>query len=143
MIRNDDHFQKLLDTFVWVTLPHEENFLKVKETLSRIGIASKKDKTLFQSCHILHKKGRYAIVHFKELFALDGKPTNFTEDDIGRRNTIVKLLVDWELIKLENKNQVLKPLANMSHIKVISYEDKPMWNLVSKYQVGKKLTKQI
>lgn len=135
----EDNRDRLLNTFVWVKLKKQEDFLKIKETLSRIGISSKKDNTLYQSCHILHKQGRYAIVHFKELFALDGKPTDFTQEDIARRNKVVSLLIDWGLAELEDPNKMLEPKAPMSQIKVLSFSEKADWNLVCKYQVGRKL----
>lgn len=118
-----------------VTLRQPDDFLKVKETLTRIGVASRKDNTLFQSCHILHKQGRYAIVHFKELFALDGKPSNFSDSDRTRRNTVTKLLEDWNLVKS------LGPIgeqAPLSQIKIISFADKSKWVLEPKYNIGKK-----
>lgn len=114
-----------------------DNFLKVKETLTRIGVASKTEKKLFQSCHILHKQGRYAIVHFKELFSLDGKQTNFSTEDVGRRNQIVKLLVEWGLVEVVNKTEQL-PNQSMANIKVVSYRDKGDWELVPKYTIGNK-----
>lgn len=120
-----------------VTLVKPDDFLKVRETLTRIGIASRKDKTLFQSCHILHKQNRYFIVHFKELFALDGKNTDITENDIERRNSIAKLLSDWGLITILNLNSILDQ-APLSQIKIISYKDKDDWNLQSKYNIGRK-----
>lgn len=129
----------LLDTFIEVTLKNEEDFLKVKETLTRIGIASRKDNTLYQSCHILHKKGKYYLVHFKELFLLDGKQSNFTEEDRQRRNTIAFLLEDWELISLVNPDPILNDRAKMSSIKVLPYKEKHLWKLESKYTIGKKL----
>jgi hypothetical protein len=120
-----------------VTLVKPDDFLKVRETLTRIGIASRKEKTLFQSCHILHKQNRYFIVHFKELFALDGKHTDITENDIERRNSIASLLSDWGLIKILNPNSILDQ-APLSQIKIISYKDKDEWNLQSKYNIGRK-----
>jgi hypothetical protein len=123
---------------VEVTLPDPDNFLKVRETLSRIGVASKKDNTLFQSCHILHKQGRYYIVHFKQLFLLDGKQSDFTDDDKGRLNTIANLLHEWELIDLVNKDKSANPVAPLSQIKIISHKEKNNWNLVAKYNIGKK-----
>lgn len=119
---------------VEITLDDPEDFLKIKETLTRIGVASKKTRTLYQSCHVLHKKGRYAIVHFKELFALDGKLTDISENDVGRRNTIAKLLADWGLVTLVDK--VESPLADISTIKIISFKDKSNWILESKYTIG-------
>lgn len=119
-----------------IFLEDPENFLKVKETLSRIGVASKKDKTLYQSCHILHKQGRYFITHFKELFALDGKEADFTENDIARRNTIGKLLQEWGLIKIKSDTDLV--YCTLSQIKVIAHKDKAEWELVPKYNIGKK-----
>jgi hypothetical protein len=124
---------------VEVTLTESDDFLKVRETLTRIGVASKKDKTLFQSCHILHKQGKYAIVHFKELFALDGKPTDLTENDLSRRNAIAKLLQDWGLIKVVTPTQIDVPAPIfISQIKIISHKEKNEWQLVPKYNIGAK-----
>lgn len=128
----------LLDSFVEVKLIEEDDFLKVRETLTRIGIASRKEKILYQSCHILHKQGRYYIVHFKELFALDGKPSNFSEDDKARRNTIVNLLAEWGLIDLINPAKSKEPVAPLSQVKIISHKDKDDWELIAKYNIGKK-----
>lgn len=128
----------IVDTLLEIKLAEDDDFLKVRETLTRIGIASRKDKTLYQSCHILHKRGRFYIVHFKELFALDGKPANFTEEDKGRRNTIAVLLEDWGLLKIVAPEQVAAPITPINQIKIISYADKDNWRLESKYQVGKK-----
>lgn len=128
----------VIDSLVEVTLPNEEDFLKIKETLTRIGVASKKDKKLYQSCHILHKQGRYYIVHFKELFALDGKPSNFSDDDIGRRNTIANLLEEWGLVKLVLKSKSSSPVSPLSQIKILAYKDKDGWDLVAKYNIGRK-----
>ena len=124
---------------VEVTLQEQDDFLKVRETLTRIGVASKKDKTLFQSCHILHKRGQYYIVHFKELFALDGKPTDITENDLSRRNAIANLLEDWGLIKLVNKDstKIPEPIF-LSQVKIISHKEKNEWQLVPKYNIGKR-----
>src|SRR6185503_1821258 len=113
-----------------ITLIDPEDFLKIKETLTRIGIASKKDKTLYQSCHILHKQGEYAIMHFKEMFLLDGKAADFSEDDKARRNTIANLLHDWELYDLVDESKSASPVAPMSQIKVLSHKEKGDWNLV-------------
>jgi len=118
-----------------ISLKEPDDFLKVRETLSRIGVASRKEKKLYQSCHILHKKGRYFIVHFKELFALDGKQTNLSENDIARRNTIAKLLADWNLVEVLG---VPEPVAPLSQIKVLSYQEKADWTLETKYNIGKK-----
>ena len=124
---------------VEVTLNQEDDFLKVRETLTRIGVASKKDNTLYQSCHILHKRGQYYIVHFKELFALDGKPADISDNDLSRRNAIVKLLEDWGLIKVVNKTQVENPPPIfLSQIKIISHKEKHDWQLVPKYNIGNK-----
>ena len=118
-----------------ISLKEPDDFLKVRETLSRIGVASRNERKLYQSCHILHKQGRYFIVHFKELFALDGKETNLSENDIARRNTIAKLLDDWDLVKLLGKAE---PVAPLSQIKVLSYREKEEWTLETKYNIGKK-----
>ena len=124
-----------IDNMVEVTLKEDDDFLKVKETLTRIGIASRKEKKLFQSCHILHKQGKYYIVHFKELFALDGKPTNISENDVERRNTIANLLNDWGLVNVLGNSENVAPL---SQIKVLSYREKDDWTLETKYNIGKK-----
>jgi hypothetical protein len=121
-----------------VTLPEPDDFLKVKETLSRIGVASKKDKTLYQSCHILHKQGKYYIVNFKELFLLDGKRSDISDDDIGRRNTIANLLAEWGLIGLVDAQKSAELKAPLSQIKIITHKEKNEWNLVTKYSIGKK-----
>ena len=124
---------------VEVTLNEKDDFLKVRETLTRIGVASKKDKTLYQSCHILHKKGLYYLVHFKELFALDGKPTDITENDLSRRNAIANLLEDWGLIKIVKKEQTATPEPIfLSQVKILSHKEKNEWQLVPKYNIGKK-----
>lgn len=127
-----------VETLVEVVLPSEDDFLKVRETLTRIGVASRKEKKLYQSCHILHKRGKYYIVHFKELFGLDGKPTDFDENDIGRRNTIINLLEEWGLISIVNKNLIQEPIAPLSQIKIITYGERPDWELVAKYNIGNK-----
>lgn len=129
------------DSMLEVTLSEPDNFLKVRETLTRIGIASKKDNTLYQSCHILHKQGRYFIVHFKELFALDGKDSNITSGDVERRNAIASLLQDWELLKIVNAAKA-ENKASISQIKVVSFKEKAEWNLVAKYNIGKKIRPQ-
>lgn len=120
-----------------VILREPDDFLKVRETLTRIGVASRKDKTLYQSCHILHKQGRYFIVHFKELFALDGKVADLTDNDLQRRNTIAKLLVDWGLVTINNSH-LFSNHAPLSQIKVISHKEKDDWKLETKYNIGKK-----
>jgi hypothetical protein len=127
-----------LTTFVEVSLKEQDDFLKVKETLTRIGVSSRKERTLYQSCHILHKKGQYYIVHFKELFALDGKPANISDNDIERRNAIAKLLEEWGLVKIVNPSIMEDKVAPIHQIKIISYRDKEDWELVSKYNIGKK-----
>ena len=128
-----------LNDLIEVTLNEKDDFLKVRETLTRIGVASKKDQILYQSCHILHKRGEYYVVHFKELFALDGKPTDISESDLARRNAIANLLEDWGLVKLVNAKQteVPEPIF-LSQIKIISHKEKDDWQLVPKYNIGKK-----
>jgi hypothetical protein len=125
---------------VEITLDNDDAFLKVKETLTRIGVSSKKEKVLYQSCHILHKQGRYVVLHFKELFKLDGKPATITENDLQRRNAIVTLLEDWELLKVlkDEKKKMEGNLAPIQQIKIISYKEKDQWDLQSKYTIGKK-----
>ena len=125
------------DLMLEVTLREPDDFLKVRETLTRIGVASRKERKLYQSCHILHKKGKYYIVHFKELFALDGKSTNISENDLQRRNRISKLLSDWGLISIVDELGE-DELAPLNQIKVLSYKDKGEWTLESKYNIGKK-----
>ena len=125
------------ESMLEVVLPEPDNFLKVRETLTRIGIASRKDKKLYQSCHILHKQGRYFIVHFKELFALDGKESNITANDVERRNTIANLLQDWGLLKILHASKADQK-ASLSQIKVVSHKEKNEWELVPKYNIGKK-----
>ena len=120
------------------TLAEPDDFLKIRETLTRIGVASRKDKTLYQSCHILHKQGRYYIVHFKELFILDGKPTNFSENDQARRNTIANLLVEWNLIKLVNSEQTSTLVVPLNQLKILAYKEKDEWVLTAKYNIGNK-----
>ena len=125
---------------VEITLDNEDAFLKVRETLTRIGVSSRKEKVLYQSCHILHKQGRYVILHFKELFALDGKIATITDNDIERRNVIAKLLEEWGLLKIvkEEREKVESKLAPLHQIKIISFKEKDDWTLVSKYTIGKK-----
>lgn len=127
-----------LESLVEVKLKIDEDFLKVRETLTRIGVASKKEQRLFQSCHILHKQGLYYIVHFKELFGLDGKPSNFSEEDIGRRNTIANLIAEWGLVTLVDVQKSKEPVAPMSQIKIIPFKEKDEWELVTKYNIGRK-----
>ncbi len=121
-----------------VSLKEPDDFLKVRETLTRVGVASRKERKLYQSCHILHKRGKYYIVHFKELFALDGKPTNITSNDVQRRNRITKLLSDWGLVEISGEDT--GDLAPLNQIKVLSFKDKGEWTLESKYNIGKKKT---
>lgn len=127
-----------LTNFIEVTLVEQDDFLKVKETLTRIGVSSRKDKVLYQSCHILHKQGKYYITHFKELFALDGKPSNMTENDVQRRNAIAILLEDWGLVDIVNKNLIGNNVAPIHQIKIISYKEKDEWELIPKYNIGKR-----
>ena len=126
-----------LNDLIEVTLAEPDDFLKVKETLTRIGIASKKDKTLYQSCHILHKQGKYYVVHFKQLFLLDNKKSDFTEDDKARLNTIANLLHDWELVNLVDEKKSETPTSALSQIKIITHKEKSGWTLVAKYTLGK------
>ena len=121
-----------------VSLPSPDSFLKVKETLTRIGISSRKEKKLYQTCHILHKQGRYAILHFKELFILDGKKNTFTEEDKARRNTIIKLLAEWELCSMVHENATGELAAPLNQIKILSHKEKSNWTLEAKYNIGKK-----
>lgn len=125
-----------LTSLLEVKLHSPEDFLKVKETLSRIGLASKKDNTLYQSCHILHKQGRYYIVHFKELFMLDGKTATFDDGDKGRRNRIAQLLEEWDLVKIIDPEKHLQPTAGLNQIKIIPFKEKSNWNIITKYSIG-------
>ena len=127
-----------LSSLVEVILSNDDDFLKIRETLTRIGIASRKEKTLYQSCHILHKRGKYYIVHFKELFALDGKASNFNENDLGRRNTIVNLLAEWGLLSLVDAKKSSDIIVPFGQIKIIAHKEKINWNLVAKYNIGNK-----
>ena len=133
----NDNVKWSIEDMIEVRLKEDDDFLKVKETLTRIGIASRREKKLFQSCHILHKQGRYFIVHFKELFLLDGKKSNLEENDVARRNTIAQLMSDWGLIMIENTKQ-LDPLAPMRQIKIIPFKEKEKWELCPKYNIGNK-----
>ena len=132
----DDAQEKIVQGLVEVTFPEKDDFLKIRETLSRIGVASRREQELFQSCHILHKRGKYYITHFKELFKLDGKPTNIDESDIGRRNTICKLLEQWKLVTLVDASKIEQPTAPLSQIKIIPYKEKTNWKLTTKYSIG-------
>ena len=127
-----------LKQFVEVTLNEQDDFLKVRETLTRIGVSSRKEKVLYQSCHILHKQGQYFITHFKELFLLDGKPSNISENDIQRRNAIAKLLEEWGLVTIINPQIMIDNIAPIHQIKIISFKEKNEWELVTKYSIGKK-----
>lgn len=129
-----------LTQFVEVSLNEQDDFLKVRETLTRIGVSSRKEKVLYQSCHILHKQGKYYIVHFKELFALDGKPSNLSENDIQRRNAIANLLEEWGLVKILNRKIIEDNIAPLHQIKIISFKEKDDWQLIAKYNIGKKPT---
>ena len=127
-----------LSNFVEIKLIEQDDFLKVKETLTRIGVSSRKERILYQSCHILHKQGHYYLVHFKEMFALDGKPSNISENDIQRRNAIASLLEEWGLLEILNPQIMLNNVAPIHQIKIISFKEKNEWELVSKYNMGKK-----
>ena len=128
----------IVDTLLEVRIAEEEDFLKIKETLTRIGVASKKDKKLYQSCHILHKRGRYYIVHFKELFLLDGKQSEFSDDDTARRNAIANLLEEWNLVTIVERNRFKEPMASLNQIKIIPHKEKTSWILEAKYSIGSK-----
>jgi len=128
----------MIEKLVEVTLAQQDDFLKVRETLTRIGVAAKNDNILYQSCHILHKQGKYYIVHFKELFELDGKPSNMSENDIARRNTIANLMAEWGLVKLVEADKSKEPIAPLSQIKILPHKEKSTWQLISKYTIGKK-----
>ena len=128
-----------IDKLEEIRLGEQDDFLKVRETLTRIGVASSKTKTIYQSCHILHKQGLYYIVHFKELFALDGKPSNLTSDDIGRRNTIISLLADWGLIKVVDTDKIKEPRLPLNLIKILPHKEKGDWELVAKYNIGRRI----
>lgn len=127
-----------MENLVEVKLKQPDDFLRIMETLTRIGVASSQDKKLYQSCHILHKQGRYAILHFKELFMLDGKKSNFDNEDLARRNTIIKLLSEWNMLDVVNAQQIKNPQAPLSLIKIIPFREKQEWTLLTKYTVGKK-----
>ena len=129
-----------LNSFIEVTLKEQDDFLKVRETLTRIGVSSRKEKVLYQSCHILHKQGQYYIVHFKELFALDGKEATIDDNDISRRNAIANLLEEWGLFKIVNRQVMTDNIAPLHQIKIISFKEKDEWQLVTKYNIGKKKT---
>jgi len=128
----------MVENLVEVLLGEPDDFLKIRETLTRIGVSSKKNQKLYQSCHILHKKGKYYIVHFKELFMLDGKPSNFDEVDVARRNTIANLLEEWELLTIVDPAMTEEPVCSINQIKIISHSEKDNWELVPKYNIGRK-----
>jgi hypothetical protein len=127
-----------IENLIEVLLKEKDDFLKIRETLTRIGVAAKKENVLYQSCHILHKQGKYYIVHFKELFSLDGKPSSIIENDIARRNTIANLLAEWGLLTIVDPEKYKEPIAPLSQIKIIAFKDKNDWELVAKYNIGKK-----
>lgn len=129
---------EILESLVEVRIAEEEDFLKIKETLTRIGVASRKDKKLYQSCHIFHKQGKYYIVHFKEMFIIDGKPSNFSDEDKGRRNKIIELLQEWGLLKVCDSVKIKSPLASMNQIKILNHKEKGEWTLEAKYNIGRK-----
>ena len=132
-----DSFEDI-HNLVEITFPEKDDFLKIRETLTRIGVASRREKELFQSCHILHKRGKYYIVHFKELFKLDGKPSTIDETDIGRRNSIVTLLEQWKLLSVVDKDKIKEPITPLSQIKIIPFKQKSEWKLTSKSSIGTK-----
>ena len=133
-----DNTEKIVESLVEVTLKDPQDFLKVRETLTRIGVSSRVGNKLYQSCHILHKRGKYYITHFKELFALDGLPSKMSEDDYARRNTIVGLLAEWNLVKIVDEEKCQEPLASLRRIKIISHKNRHEWELIPKYHIGRK-----
>jgi hypothetical protein len=128
--------EDIINNLIEITFPEKDDFLKIRETLTRIGVASRKEKELFQSCHILHKRGKYYIVHFKELFLLDGKQSNIDDTDIARRNTIINLLQQWNLLTVVDSTKVTEPVAPLSQIKIVSFKEKQDWKLTAKYSIG-------
>jgi hypothetical protein len=128
---------EILESMIEIKIAEEEDFLKIKETLTRIGVASRKDKTLYQSCHVFHKQNRYYLVHFKEMFLLDGKPSNFSDEDKGRRNKIAELLQEWGLLKVCDQEKIKSPLSLMNQIKIINHKEKSEWILEAKYNIGR------
>lgn len=128
----------MIDKLIEIELAEKNDFLKVRETLTRIGVAAKNQNVLYQSCHILHKQGKYYVVHFKELFALDGKPSNMSENDIARRNTIANLIAEWGLVKLVDPDKSKEPVAPLNQIKILPHKEKNEWELMAKYNIGKK-----
>jgi hypothetical protein len=135
---NEMDHNTAVDSLVEIDLKSEENFLKIRETLTRIGVSSRKENKLFQSCHILHKRGKYYIVHFKELFKLDGLPSDLSEEDIARRNAIISLLEEWELLEVIDENKVNEPMASISQIKILPFKEKDDWELIPKYHIGRR-----
>ena len=133
-----EHIELSIDDLVEIKLEEEDDFLKVRETLTRIGVSSRSENKLYQSCHILHKRGKYYIVHFKELFSLDELPTDISETDIGRRNTITSLLEEWGLLTVVHPEKIKEPAVSLAQIKIISYNDKKEWELVPKYHIGRR-----
>ena len=133
-----EHIDLSVEDLIEITIEEEDDFLKVRETLTRIGVSSRTENKLYQSCHILHKRGKYYIVHFKELFALDGLPTDISETDLGRRNTITSLLEEWGLLSIVDSSKVKEPKVSLAQIKIISYNDKKDWELVPKYHIGRR-----
>ena len=128
--------EDIINNLIEITFPEKDDFLKIRETLTRIGVASRKEKELFQSCHILHKRGKYYIVHFKELFLLDGKQSNTDDTDIARTNTIINLLQQWNLLTVVDSTKVTEPVAPLSQIKIVSFKEKQDWKLTAKYSIG-------
>ena len=137
-----ENTDKIVESLVEVTLNDPQDFLKVRETLTRIGVSSRVGNKLYQSCHILHKRGKYYITHFKELFALDGLPSKMTEDDYSRRNTIVSLLAEWNLVNIVDEKKCEEPLASLRRIKIISHKNRHEWELIPKYHIGRKPSKE-
>ena len=133
-----EHLDLSIEDLLEIQLQEEDEFLKVRETLTRMGVSSRTENKLYQSCHILHKRGKYYIVHFKELFALDGLPTDISETDFGRRNTIATLLEEWELLSLVDPTKAKDPKVSLAQIKIISYNEKREWELIPKYHIGRK-----
>lgn len=133
-----EHIELSIDDLLEVTLKQDDDFLKVKETLTRIGVSSRRENKLYQSCHILHKRGKYYIVHFKELFALDGLPTDISETDLGRRNAIAKLLDEWDLLDVVDIEKTENPRVSLAQIKILSYNEKKDWELIPKYHIGRR-----
>jgi len=133
-----EHIELSIDDLLEVTLKQDDDFLKVKETLTRIGVSSRRENKLYQSCHILHKRGKYYIVHFKELFSLDGLPTDISETDLGRRNAIANLLDEWELLEVVDIEKTENPRVSLAQIKILSYNEKKDWELIPKYHIGRR-----